>query len=420
MINSWVKKMAIPLSIPFLASCAWMTHYNNKETFGDRDAVFMDAKQRSLYAVTRTVEKKDNATVEDIFRGYCAEPSPDTMSALASSLGVDLNIKDEKKAAMSHSISEAVSNIGVRTAAIQALRDMMYRNCEAFALGGISPSGIETLQRRFQSTMVGLIAIEQLTGAVRAPQVSLSSSSSIGAADAIQSLSDKLITAQMSLDLAKKEKQQAKETLSTKTEAVSSIENDINANTAKVDELEKIENRTDPQNEELESLKSKNEELTKNHQTATEAKIVAQSSFDSVQQTTKIREDAYNSIDSSLRTARVSSGETNTQVTHQPSPPPQQLSDAAVQVVANAIQNIVKETINLSFYSEVCTTLVGLYPKDVPVAGSALGVCNALLLAADNPERQETVLKLYEGIPLDWDKVISDDGEKEIPDTESK
>lgn len=45
----------------------------------------------------------------------------------------------------------------------------MYRNCEAYALGGASSIGLGTLQRRFQSTMVAILAIEQLTGAVRVP-----------------------------------------------------------------------------------------------------------------------------------------------------------------------------------------------------------------------------------------------------------
>jgi hypothetical protein len=61
-------------------------------------------------------------------------------------------------------------NIGLRTPTIQLLRDGMYRLCEAYMNGAIDRSRYTVLINRYQQMMIGLVAIEQLTGVVRTSQ----------------------------------------------------------------------------------------------------------------------------------------------------------------------------------------------------------------------------------------------------------
>jgi hypothetical protein len=111
----------------------------------------------------------------------CAEPSPDALTALSTATGVSA---ETVKAAFSASLSasESAASIGLRTQTIQLLRDAMYRLCEGLASGGLDKYSFEKLQRKYQNNMLGLLAIEQLTGTVAARQVALTgqSSSSVG------------------------------------------------------------------------------------------------------------------------------------------------------------------------------------------------------------------------------------------------
>ncbi len=60
----------------------------------------------------------------------------------------------------------------------QAQAELLYRVCEAYANKAISGFEVHRQLRRFQNTMVALMAIEQLTGAVQGPNASLTGSAS--------------------------------------------------------------------------------------------------------------------------------------------------------------------------------------------------------------------------------------------------
>ena len=136
-------------------------------------AFFIDAKQRAVFQ-----------------RGgiICAEPSPDALSALAASQGLSVATPAGTTVGQSFSIAEAAGAIGLRTQSIQLMRDHMYRICEGYSSGAISGLAFQLLHRRFQTTMVGILAIEQLTGAVRPPAIVLGGSAGIGDAQAITAL----------------------------------------------------------------------------------------------------------------------------------------------------------------------------------------------------------------------------------------
>jgi hypothetical protein len=162
-----------------LCGCAEFTHLTRTRqlgtegTGGRNQAFFIDAKQRVVFQRGGIV---------------CAEPSPDALSALAASQGLSVATPSGTSVGQSLSIAEAAGAIGLRTQSIQLMRDHMYRVCEGYLSGAISGLTFQLLHRRFQTTMVGILAIEQLTSAVRAPAIVLGSSANVGDAQAVTQL----------------------------------------------------------------------------------------------------------------------------------------------------------------------------------------------------------------------------------------
>ena len=76
-------------------------------------------------------------------------------------------------------MSEAAANIGLRTQTIQTLRDGFYRVCEAY-MNGLSQEQYSIMLRRFQTNMIALLAIEQLTGSVKGGDAVVSASAGSG------------------------------------------------------------------------------------------------------------------------------------------------------------------------------------------------------------------------------------------------
>lgn len=174
----------------------------------------IDAKQRVVLFATipdpKDTEHKSDPIHARKLTITCAEPSPDALSVLSASLGGGLQDSAGVAANLASSQSESGASIGLRTQSIQLLRDGMYRLCEGYAAGAITAEEFNRQQRRYQNLMLALLAIEQLSGAVVAQQVSLgggSASASVGeqasqaAADLTQA--NKAVTdAQTAYDMA--------------------------------------------------------------------------------------------------------------------------------------------------------------------------------------------------------------------------
>lgn len=153
------------------------------ETAGEAQGVFIDAEQRAIISGTRPARKDwrldPNGTyqwveVEGERLIVCAEPSPDALSAIAAQAGVSLS--DVSRALTAQGgISETAASIGLRTQTIQILRDGFYRLCEA-QLNGLPDVQYAIMLRRFQTNMIALLAIEQLTGAVKGSDAIVSAS----------------------------------------------------------------------------------------------------------------------------------------------------------------------------------------------------------------------------------------------------
>lgn len=117
----------------------------------------------------------------------CAEPSPDAMSSMAMEAAAKGGVPSKVSVELAAALQQSAAFVGLRTSSIQLLRDFGYRLCEAYLSGAIDERQYDLLMRRFQKNVVALLAIEQLTGAVKAPPVVLTSR---GNAETSQSLFD--------------------------------------------------------------------------------------------------------------------------------------------------------------------------------------------------------------------------------------
>lgn len=157
------------------SGCAYLTNYTSSVDLKDKSYV-MDVKQRVVFSQKRPGSGDSNAAVETVI---CAEPSPDALTVIGVSAGLSINSESAKTVGNAGgALSENGAFVGLRTHSIQLLRDAMYRLCEGYAAGAVTAATFQSMQRRYQSTMMGLIAIEQLTGPVVASQALLTTNAS--------------------------------------------------------------------------------------------------------------------------------------------------------------------------------------------------------------------------------------------------
>ncbi|MDB6441991.1 hypothetical protein PII47_01275 [Pseudomonas sp. 21TX0197] len=142
----------------------------------------LEADERLLTYSTRTDRSGKNTEV------LCPEPSPDALKTLAGSL----SLEKEDVAALAAAFQESGASIGLRTHSIQLLRDQLYSICQAYGNSGITPSAYRMMLTRNQRNTVALMAIEQLTGVVRSPSVTLSGSATADRAGTVLELTTQL------------------------------------------------------------------------------------------------------------------------------------------------------------------------------------------------------------------------------------
>lgn len=219
------------LCLPF-TGCAYLTNYTAPINLRD-GSVAIDVKQRVVFSQSRNDDKRSHVVV-------CAEPSPDALTVIGVSGGFSLSDGTGKSGNAAAALSESGASIGLRTQSIQLLRDAMYRLCEGYAGGAVTATDFAAMQRRYQSTMMGLIAIEQLTGPVVASQAFLKSSA-MGQSGA--SAGDATVdSAQTKLDLASEAVLRAQTELETSQTKVRETRDEIRKEDAKgLDEKRKAE-----------------------------------------------------------------------------------------------------------------------------------------------------------------------------------
>lgn len=168
--------LALLTSTFLLAGCGANWHAVKHEFDATKESISVDAKQRAI--ISNKVETPEGDDTKFIAR-ICAEPSPDAISALATSIGASGDLTGEKvdaalKLQFALSQSETAAYIGLRTPTIQLLRDSMYRICEGYMSGALDKGDFKRLHRRYQNLMLGLLSVEQLTRAAVAPQLAIS------------------------------------------------------------------------------------------------------------------------------------------------------------------------------------------------------------------------------------------------------
>jgi hypothetical protein len=104
----------------------------------------------------------------------CAEPSPDIAEAINTAFnfggsfgigGLPGGISPEAAAALSSSRAQAVAQLGERLATIQLLRDGLYRACEAYSNGAITPTTYAIMLARYDDSMITMLLGELAAGA---------------------------------------------------------------------------------------------------------------------------------------------------------------------------------------------------------------------------------------------------------------
>lgn len=315
----------ILLSLSVLQGCASWSTYNKQRDFvdGAPSVVFIDAKQRAIISTP----KADDVTGR--IRRFCAEPSPDALSAIAATGGLNISAVSKGELGYAQGFSEGAASIGLRTQSIQLLRDVMYSNCQAFLNQGVTGFGLETMQRRFQSTLVAVLAIEQLTGVTKANAAALGGQATANDAEVLAA----------AIKLAG-ETEAAMKTAKTKLET-----DDAAAKSAKsaFDDYVKA-HQGDTTSAEYVAAKDKSDK----------AAVVAAASKTAHDDRSKDYEAAK-----AVRLAATTSGGAGSVKAQLLADTSGKMAVESAAVVSTAVVDIVKNTLELGFGREVCTTLFG-------------------------------------------------------------
>lgn len=168
----------------FLLGCGNFNSVHRVLHVAHGEGALIDIKQRAIFSAVVPTRDKHGNVIKQL--RVCAEPSPDALSAYAAEL---VGKVDSGKIAgeLAAAFQEGSSFVGLRTQSIQLMRDASYRLCEGYMSGAIDADEYAWLIRRFQRSMVVLLAVEQLTGTVRMPTVTITTQ---GQAEAAKSISE--------------------------------------------------------------------------------------------------------------------------------------------------------------------------------------------------------------------------------------
>lgn len=325
------------VSFMFLG-CANLSTLSRSTTLpGEGRAIHLDAAQRVVFA-------KTDGTV-------CAEPSPDALQAYAASLGLGISRLGTGTAEVAQAFSAGSGSIGLRTQSITLMRDHLFRICEASHNKKLTAPDVAQLFRRSQDMTLGVLAIEQLTGAVVARQVILGG-------DANAKASGNVTDTQSRLDQTKNDEKSKKEALSQakeqqiKQEAlVKSLEDDL-----KLAKTPPAGGAVDPIKVTAlqDRLKTENAKLEENR-TAVKA---ATEDYAKAQELTKIIADNVDAAKASAKaTARVK-GEFSESVERST------IDKDTVKELSRATQQIVRQVLEKGHLTDSCISMMNLYATE--------------------------------------------------------
>lgn len=143
-----------------LAGCGnarWTSIWRESDLQANQ-VIGIDARQRFLHASRHPADSEQLV--------ICAERSPDVFTAAASALAASGSYQ-QAAAALSASASESAGSMALRTQTTQTQAELLYRLCAMYGNGALNERELSTQLRRFQNTMLAMLAIEQLTGYAR-------------------------------------------------------------------------------------------------------------------------------------------------------------------------------------------------------------------------------------------------------------
>lgn len=139
-------------------------HFNSiyrRDEIGDMSVRSVDAKQRLVF--TKSIE---GGII------VCSEPSPDALSAGGTAVDASADTLGKITGlSFGAASSESAGSIGLRTQTISLLRDQMTQLCLRRMAGSLDDRQYSEELRQLKVSALGMLAIEQLTGAVKAPPV---------------------------------------------------------------------------------------------------------------------------------------------------------------------------------------------------------------------------------------------------------
>ena len=196
----WKTKYSALLLVIFILGCGNLNSIHRDFNVDDGNGALIDIKQRAIIVSKKTDKSGTSAERKTV---VCAEPSPDALSAYAAELAAEADLPQEVTARFVSAFQESSSFNGLRTQSIQLLRDSLYRICEGYMNGALDELQYDILMRRYQKYMVALLAIEQLTGTIRSPTVTISTEGSAQAAKSISQMRSEI--ASIDADIAELE-----------------------------------------------------------------------------------------------------------------------------------------------------------------------------------------------------------------------
>lgn len=164
------------LAAAVLSACGAGDFQVEHHTLGSSQTLATDAGARLVTAtpIVGTVDSTGRFKPHQI---NCAEPSPDVAKAIetAFSSGISLdvtgqpgNMPADLQAKLANAIatsrSEALAQLTERLPTIQLLRDGLFRACEAYANGTLSPISYSLVLSRYGDTMVTMLGSELIAG----------------------------------------------------------------------------------------------------------------------------------------------------------------------------------------------------------------------------------------------------------------
>ncbi|MCG7964150.1 MAG: hypothetical protein N0E54_15730 [Candidatus Thiodiazotropha taylori] len=229
---TWIGLLVIGLSL-LASGCANLnsisrtTNLPNVVELNDGDSY------KPAGAVAIHLDAKQRIAVSKAFGAFCAEPSPDALSAYAAALGGSVTSPGKSSVDLASQFGEGTRSIGLRTQSIQLMRDALYRVCEAYYSKALNSAQVMALHQRYQDILIGTLAIEQITGAVQAATGYITASGKASASGQQKQL-------QAELDEAKKNHEEKQETQKTLAAEKEKLVKDIESKETELTQLKKV------------------------------------------------------------------------------------------------------------------------------------------------------------------------------------